>query len=71
MSFQKSIAVLSTHRSIVPTYFHRHTGLWIVAGTTKNNNGAVVLDADGVILGVYPTKVDAVRSLNSKMELVA
>lgn len=64
MSINTTLDVLSLHRELVPVYFHRASGHWIVTGTAKSNGGSVVVDDAGQIIRVCTTKCDAVAYLN-------
>ena len=64
MSIKTTLEVLSLHRDLVPAYFHRRTGLWIIKGTAKSNGGAVVVDDAGQIIRVCTTKCNAISFLD-------
>lgn len=53
------------HRDVVPAYFVRSTGHWIVAGVANRNAGAVVIDPSGAIVSAHPSKRAALASIRA------
>lgn len=57
---------ISTHRDVVPAYYHRASGKWIVTGLSHTGGGAAVLDDDGQIVSAFASKRAALQSIDSK-----
>lgn len=62
----QALQKLCTHRAVVPAYYHRESGQWVVAGTAKTNGGAVVIDDDGRIVQAYSSKRDALAAITKQ-----
>lgn len=57
---------ISTHRELVPAYYHRPSGKWIVTGLSHTAGGAAVLDDDGQIVSAFASKRAALHSIDSE-----
>lgn len=66
-SISTALETLSTYRDVVPVYYFRPAGVWVITGLNKTGNGAVTInDEDGKIIDVFACKRDALQSLSSK-----
>ncbi len=65
MSIASALKGISAHRDVVPLYYDRRSGHFIVTGVYRTKPGAFVVDADGRIGKLYPTKRDALASISS------
>ncbi len=61
-----ALQTISPHREVVPVYFIRSTGTWIVAGLSKTHGGAVLVDDHGQIVSAFASKRAALRSIDTK-----
>ena len=65
MSIVSALTRISTHRDVVPVYYHRTTGTFIVTGVQRTKGGAFVVDADGRVGKLFPSKKDALASIRT------
>lgn len=65
MSIASALSGISTHRDVVPVYYHRTTGTFIVTGVQRTKGGAFVVDADGRVGKLFPSKKDALASIRT------
>ena len=63
MTIFKAIDRVSTHRDVVPAYYHRPSRSWVITGVCKTAGGAVVVDATGGISRIFDSKRDALASI--------
>jgi hypothetical protein len=64
MSITTALQSICTHRDVVPLYYDRRTGSFIVTGVFRTKSGAFVVDADGRIGKLHDTKRAALASIN-------
>lgn len=64
-SIAQALQNISTHRDVVPAYFIRSTGQWVITGVGRTHGGAVLLDDGGQIAGAFSSKRDALASIGS------
>jgi len=62
----EALQTISTHRDIVPAYYVRSTGRWIITGLSKTHGGAVMVDDRGQIVSAFASKRAALRSIDTK-----
>ena len=65
MSITAALRSICTHRDVVPLYYDRRTGSFIVTGVYRTHAGAFVVDADGRIGKLHDSKRAALASINS------
>ena len=61
-----ALQTISPHRKVVPVYYHRPSGTWIITGLSKNHGGAVRVDDRGQIVSAFASKRAALRSIDTK-----
>ena len=62
LSLSQALQTVSTHREVVPLYYVRSTGQFIIAGLTATHGGAVIVGDDGP-LRTFPSKSAALASM--------
>jgi len=65
MSIVSALTRISTHRDVVPVYYHRPTGTFIVTGAHRTKGGAFIVHPDGSIGICYASKKDALASIRT------
>jgi hypothetical protein len=63
MTISNAIDRVSTHRDVVPVYYHRPSRSWVITGVCNTARGAVVVDATGGISRIFDSKRDALASI--------
>lgn len=59
----QALQSVSTHRDVVPAYFVRSAGVFVVAGIAGSNGGAVIVNYRGEIVRAFRSKRDALASI--------
>lgn len=62
-SILRAFESVCEHRDVVPTYFVRSKGVFIITGVGATNGGAVIVDHTGQIVRACPTKRAALASI--------
>lgn len=62
----EAIQNISMHREVVPAYFIRSTGQWIITALFKTHGGAVMVDDRGQIISAFASKRAALKSIDAK-----
>lgn len=63
MSITTALESICTHRDVVPLYYDRRTGSFIVTGVYRTHSGAFVVDSDGRIGMLHDSKRAALASI--------
>jgi vacuolar-type H+-ATPase subunit B/Vma2 len=62
----EALKTISSHREVVPVYYHRRSGTWIITGLSKTHGGAVRVNDRGQIVSAFASKRAALRSIDTK-----
>jgi hypothetical protein len=61
----QALDTICRHRDVVPAYYHRASGAWIVTGVAKTNGGAIIVGPDGRFGGSFTSKRAALEAISN------